>query len=47
MATIEIKNPSTVEMFKNKISKWEPNDCNCKLCHDYLHRIGYVNLVDD
>ena len=46
MIPIEIKNSSTVEIFKSKISKWEPNDCDCKLCQDYLHRIGYVNLVD-
>ena len=25
----EIKNCSSVEMFKNKINKWEPNDCDC------------------
>ena len=31
-----------------KISKWEPNDCDWKLCQYYLYRIGYVvNLVDD
>ena len=42
MILIEIKNSSTVEMFKIKISKWEPNDSDCN-----LHRIGYVNLVDD
>ena len=47
MIPIEIKDSSSVEMFKNKISKWEPNNCDCKLCQDYLHRIGYVNLVDD
>ena len=46
MIPIEIKNSSTVEIFKSKISKWEPNDCDCKLCQDYLHRIGYVNLFD-
>ena len=44
---IEIKNSSTVEMFKSKISKWEPNECDCKLCQVYLHSIGYVNMVDD
>ena len=44
---IEIKKSSTVKMFKNRISRWEPNDCECKLCQDYLYRIGYVNLVDD
>ena len=31
MIPIEIKNSSTVEMFKSKISKREPNDCDCKL----------------
>ena len=46
MISIEIKNSLTVEIFKSKISKWEPNDCDCKLCQDYLHRIGYVNLFD-
>ena len=44
---IEIKNSSSVEMFKNKISKWEPSDCGCKLGQDFLYRIDYVNLVDD
>ena len=34
-------------MFKNKISKWDPNDCDFKLCYNYLYIIGYVNLVDD
>ena len=47
MVPIEIKNFWSVEMFKNKISKGEPNDCDCQLCHNYLHGIEYVNLVDD
>ena len=47
MVPIEIKDCSSVKMFKNKISKWKPNNRYCKLCQDYLHRIGYVNLVDD
>ena len=46
MIPIEIKNSSTVEILKSKISKWESNDCDCKLCQDYLHRVGYVNLSD-
>ena len=47
MIPIEIKNSSTVGMFKSKISKWEPNDCDCKFCKVYLHRIGYAIWVDD
>ena len=46
MIPIEIKNSSTAEISKSKISKWKPNDCDYKLCQDYLHGIGYVNLVD-
>ena len=46
MTPIEIKNSSTAETFKSKIRKWEPNDCDCKLCQDYLHEIGYVNLLN-
>ena len=33
---IEIKKSSAVEIFKNKISKWEPNDCDSKFYQDYL-----------
>ena len=47
MIPIGIKNSSSVEMFKNKISKWEPNDCDCKFFQDYLFRIGNVNLTDE
>ena len=32
MIPIEIKNSLSVQMFKIKISKWEPNDCDCKFC---------------
>ena len=46
MIPIEIKNSSTAEISKSKISKWKPNDCDYKLFQDYLHGIGYVNLVD-
>ena len=46
MIPIEIKNSSIVEIFKSKISKWEPNDCDCKICQDYLHRTGYFKLAD-
>ena len=43
---MKIKNSSTVEILKSKISKWKPKDCDCKLCQVYLNRNGYVKLVD-
>ena len=47
MIPIGTKNSSSVEMFRNEISKRGPNDCDCKLCQDYLYGVGYVNLVDE
>ena len=40
MIPIEIKNSLTIEMFKSKINKWEPSECDSKRCQVYLHRIG-------
>ena len=47
MAPIENKNSLSVEMFKNRISKWEPIGSDCKLWQDYLYRIRYVCLSFD
>ena len=44
MIPTETKNSLTVEIIKSIISKWKPNDYDCKLCQDYLDRTGYVNL---
>ena len=30
--------------FKEKI-KWEPSNCNCKLCLPYIQNIGYINDI--
>ena len=46
MIPIEINNSSSVKMFANKRSKWEPNHFYCKLCQNFLYRVVYVNLVD-
>ena len=35
MRPIKIKNSLSVGMFKNKISNWEPNNCEYKTCQDY------------
>ena len=31
----EIKNSSVLTVFKNKIRKWIPEKCSCKLCQTY------------
>ena len=40
MLRIEIKNSSSIEIFKNKTSKWKPNNCDYKPYQDYLYRTG-------
>ena len=44
MIPIEIKNLKTVEGFKSNIRKWEPNECECKLCKDFKPKLECVNL---
>ena len=40
-----MKNLKGLEDFKNKIRKWQPDGCDCKLCKDFISNLGYVNLV--
>ena len=37
-----IKNSSSLTVFKNKIRKWTPEKCPCKLCQTYIKSIGYI-----
>ena len=45
MFSTEMKNLNGLKDFKNKIRKWEPDGCDCKLCKDFISNLGYVNLV--
>ena len=42
---MEMKNLKSLEDFKNKIRKWEPAGCDCKLYKDFVSNLGYVSLV--
>jgi len=39
----EIKSIENFEIFKEKIRKWEPLGCHCKLCRNFVHGVGYVD----
>ena len=45
MVPMEMKNLKSLEDFKNKIRKWEPAGCDCKLYKDFVSNLGYVSLV--
>ena len=45
MFSMEMKNLKSLEHFKNKIRKREPDGRDCKLWKDFISNLGYVNLV--
>ena len=40
-----MKDSTSTEIFKNKISKWQSSDSGGKICQEYLYSTGYVNLL--
>ena len=38
----EIKISKTLSSFKEKIKKWKPLGCTCRLCQTYIKDLGYI-----
>ena len=38
----EIKTSENVDIFKNKIKKWIPDNCPWRLCRVYIQNIGFI-----
>ena len=38
----ELKDSSSLTVFKNKIRNWIPEKCPCKLCQIYIKNVGYI-----
>ena len=38
----EIKNASSLKVFKSKIKGWKPLHCPCRLCKIYVQGVGYI-----
>ena len=38
----EIKESKSISMFKEKIRKWKPVGCTCRLCKIYINDLGYL-----
>ena len=39
----DIKDSSSLDIFKRKIKSWIPNSCPCKICKLYIPDIGCLN----
>jgi len=37
-----LKTGKDLDIFKENIKKWIPQNCPCKLCRDYIPKLGYV-----
>jgi len=37
-----IKDTDSVEIFKNRIKNWIPENCPCRLCKTYIHNVGFI-----
>ena len=37
-----LKEETSLKSFKNKVKKWKPEKCPCKLCKTYIFGIGYI-----
>ena len=38
----DIKDTVSVEVFKNCIKNWIPDNCTCRLCKTYIHQVGLI-----
>ena len=38
----EIKDSNSVQQFKNKIKCWNDEGCDCRLCRQYIPRLGLL-----
>ena len=40
------KNITVLEEFKTSIKKWIPDNCQCRLCKEYVRGLGFVTLFE-
>ena len=43
LVPIEIKESTSLLEFKEKIKRWKPNGCTCRLCKSYIYNLGFID----
>ena len=38
----EIKESKSLLEFKQKIKRWIPTECTCRLCKSYIYNLGFL-----
>ena len=44
LITEELKSITSLNIFKKEIRRWKPKNCPCRICRDYVHNLGIVEL---
>ena len=40
------KSITVLEKFKEDIKKWVPDNCKCRLCKEYLGKVGFIKTFE-
>ena len=38
----ELKHAESLKILKQKMKRWHPNDCPCKICRKFIKNLGYI-----
>ena len=38
----DCKDIENLSIFKNKVKKWKPENCPCRLCKIYINNVGFI-----
>ena len=44
MLPVDLKNSDSLDSFKSGIKNWRPQECPCRLCKRYIHRVGFTQI---
>ena len=42
----ELKNITSLNIFKKEIRRWKPKNYPCRICRNYVHNLGFVELFE-
>ena len=43
LVPFDIRDCATEQIFRQKIKKWKPDRCPCRLCKTFIPNLGFIN----
>ena len=44
---LELKELTSLNVFKKCIKKWQPKNCPCRLCKQYIPNLGLISKISE